>query len=109
MHAIIENNQAHIADLCRMFSVRRLDLFGSAASDGPFDETTSDFDFLVEFDLSTELRPADQYFGLLQALGDLLGRKVDLMTARSMKNPYFIKSVNQTRQTLYASQVSKAS
>lgn len=108
IQTIIENNQMRIADLCRTFSVRRLELFGSATSGDSFDEGTSDLDFLVEFDRSAEMGPADQYFGLLESLETLFGRKVDLVTARSLKNPYFIRSINRTRQTLYASQISKA-
>ena len=42
------------------------------------------------------------YFGLLEALQSLFGRPVDLVMTRAIKNPYFLKSVNQTRTVLYA-------
>jgi len=45
---------------------------------------------------------ADQYFGLLEALERLFGRRVDLLTRRSLRNPYFVHSVEKTRQVLYA-------
>lgn len=48
------------------------------------------------------MTPADQYFGLLQALEELFGREIDLLTDRSLRNPYFISSVEKTRQLLYA-------
>ncbi|MSR60493.1 MAG: hypothetical protein EXS05_23105 [Planctomycetaceae bacterium] len=77
--------------LCRRYHVRRLDLFGSATRDGQFDESSSDLDFLVEFDPCDAMGPADQDFGLLEALTQLFAREVDLVTARSLRNPYFIK------------------
>ena len=41
-------------------------------------------------------------FDLLAALEELFGRKVDLLTRRSLRNPYFIDSVEKTLQLLYA-------
>ena len=97
----IEDRRDAIADLCRRFHVERLDVFGSAASDG-FDEEASDLDFLVVFRRVESMSPADQYFGLLSELQGLLGRDVDLLTRQSLRNPYFIRSVEQTRRLLYA-------
>ena len=31
-----------------------------------------------------------------------LGRKVDLLTENSLSNPYFIESIEETKQLLYA-------
>ena len=62
----------------------------------------SDIDFLVDFHPADSMSPADQYFGLLDALEELFGRRVDLLTRRSLRNPYFIDSVEKTRQLLYA-------
>lgn len=99
----IERKQDELALLCRKYGVRQLELFGSAACDDGFDPTRSDLDFLVEFRKMEEMGPADQYFGLLDELKELFGREIDLVTASSMRNPYFIKAVNATRQVLYAS------
>lgn len=44
----IEQRRAELEALCRRFSVRRLELVGSAAT-GAFQSATSDLDFLVEF------------------------------------------------------------
>jgi hypothetical protein len=51
---IIESNLSAIAALCRRCAVRRLDLFGSAAT-GRFDLERSDLDFLVVGHLSDPL------------------------------------------------------
>jgi hypothetical protein len=39
-----------LPELCRRFHVRRLDLFGSAATGHNFDPVRSDLDFLVSFE-----------------------------------------------------------
>ncbi len=97
----IESRRGAVASLCRQFHVERLDVFGSAASDA-FDEQASDLDFLVEFRPVESMSPAGQYFGLLDELQKLFGREVDLLTQRSLRNPYFIRSVEKTRRLLYA-------
>jgi predicted nucleotidyltransferase len=57
---------------------------------------------LVEFRTVDSMSLADQYFGLLEGLENLFSRRVDLLTRRSLRNPYFIDSVEETRQVLYA-------
>lgn len=101
MNPLIEAKRAELAQLCVRYHVKRLDLFGSAAT-GEFKPETSDLDFLVEFQPSPEMNTADQYFGLLAELEALFQRKVDLVMARAMRNPYFIVEVNKTRSMLYA-------
>ncbi|MCH8829499.1 MAG: nucleotidyltransferase domain-containing protein [Planctomycetes bacterium] len=103
MIAHVQHKQNELAGLCRKYKVRVLDLFGSAATELGFDPETSDLDFLVEFEPTDNMGPADQYFGLLEDLKSLFGREVHLVTNRSLRNPYFIESVNATRQSLYAS------
>jgi hypothetical protein len=81
--------------------VQRLDLFGSAARDD-FDPETSDLDFLVAFRHDGKVSPADQYLGLLIALEDLFGRKVDLVDVDGARNPYFMAEALKRRVMLYA-------
>jgi predicted nucleotidyltransferase len=103
MLAVVEQKQPELATLCRKHSVRTLELFGSAATADAFDPERSDLDFLIEFALDDARGPADQYFGLREDLQRLFQRDVDLVTVRSLRNPYFIRSVNRTRRLLYAS------
>lgn len=102
----IEGYRDQVAELCRRFGVRKLDLFGSATTDA-FDPARSDLDFLVEFD-SNPARLFDRYFGLKESLETLYGRRVDLVTAESLRNPYFIEAVNSSRQPVYASEDAQA-
>jgi uncharacterized protein len=64
-----------IGGLCRKYGVRRLVVFGSAVTER-YDDSRSDVDFLVEFadDVTSRF---DAYFGLKEALEELLGRPVD--------------------------------
>lgn len=90
-----------IEQICRRYGVRRLELFGSAAT-GAFRPGTSDFDFLVDLGDAQPVAYADAYFGLRESLEALLGGKVDLVTAPSVSNPYFRESIDRTKQVLYA-------
>jgi predicted nucleotidyltransferase len=101
MEELITHRLHEIADLCRTFRVRRLDLFGSAAT-GSFDPARSDLDFLVEFDDLHDGEWADAYFGLLEALEKLFGRPVDLVMPSAIKNPYLHRSIAATKTVLYA-------
>ena len=97
----VEERREAVEDLCTRFRVRRLDLFGSAATER-YRPDESDLDFLVEFQPLPVGGYADCYFGLHEALELLFGRRVDLVVASAIKNPYFRQSVEQTRAPLYA-------
>ena len=101
MISILQENREQIAALCRRYRVRRLEVFGSAATDR-FDKEASDVDFLVEFHALEPGERAEAYFGLLEALQTLLGRSVDLVTVRAIQNPYFLQAIERTRQVVYA-------
>lgn len=95
------HHQAELELLCRRYHVRRLELFGSAASSAQA-EVGSDVDLLVDFDPLPTGQYADAYFGLLEALEILFGRSVDLVVASAIRNPYFQDSVDRTKMLLYA-------
>ena len=101
MIKLIESNRSQLEELCERYHVKRLALFGSAAS-GAFDFGTSDLDFVVDFEPTDDMNLADQYFGLLEGLQMLFQRRIDLVTERSIRNPYFKRAVDQTRIPLYA-------
>ena len=87
--------------LCEKYSVKRLDLFGSAAGDG-FDTKASDLDFVVSFERRDPPELFDRYFGLEEDLEALFGRGVDLVMEGALeKSPRFAKSVEDSRVLLY--------
>lgn len=101
MHEVIERKRTEIETLCRGLRIRRLDLFGSAVGSS-FDPDTSDVDVLVEFDVQPGFDYFVTYFGLKEGLERILGYPVDVVSATSIRNPYFRDRVMRTRETLYA-------
>ena len=101
MNGLIENHRDAIRALCQQYGVRRLDLFGSAAT-GAFDAATSDLDFVATFADTRSPGYADRYLGFAEALETLFGRPVDVITERSIRNPYFRQAVEASRQPTYA-------
>lgn len=102
MHSVIADKREELAELCRRFDVTRLEVFGSAARGADFDPSTSDADFLVEFDADSDLPPFDRYFDLVEELRETLGRPVDLIEARAIRNPYLRAAIDKSREIVYA-------
>ena len=98
---VIRNKTEPLEALCRKHRVRRFEVFGSAV-DGGFDSDSSDLDFLVEFFPLGPGELYEAYFGLWEGLQALFGRKIDLVDAGAMRNPYFIRQVNASRKLVYA-------
>lgn len=99
---LIEANKEQLARLCQRYHVNKLYLFGSAAGD-TFVPEHSDIDLIVQFAPSS-LPPEDKgqrYWDLLNALENLFGSKVDLLTDRKFTNPYFRQSVEETKKLIY--------
>lgn len=101
MREFIERHELELAELCRRYDVKALELFGSA-SNGDFDAVRSDLDFLVEFQPMPPAAHSQAYFGLWFALEDLFGRKVDLVETSAVTNPYFLQEIQRSRRVLYA-------
>jgi predicted nucleotidyltransferase len=102
MHPTIAAHLDEISAICQEFGVERLELFGSAAK-GAFDANTSDFDFLVVYPEGYDAGPwAVRKHQLKERLTTLLGREVDLVTLRNVRNPYVRESIESSRQLLYA-------
>jgi hypothetical protein len=107
MNLLSDPLRQSLANICQRFRVERLYLFGSAA-DGRFDSEQSDLDFLVSLEEQPPSEYADNYLGLAEALEQLFGRRVDLVTERSIRNPYFRETVVATRQLVYDHRDEKA-
>lgn len=89
-----------LSNLCAIYGVKRLELFGSAS--GPdFDLENSDLDFLVEFAENHSIGAFDRYFGLKEDLERLFQRSVDLVEIPAIKNPYFRQAVERDKVLVY--------
>ena len=100
MQDLTESNRERIVELCRQHHVSSLAVFGSAARND-FDPERSDVDLLVDFAPLSELEHAPNYFAFLRRLDELFGRKVDLVSNRYIRNPYFRNAVDEDKVSLY--------
>ena len=51
----------------------------------------------------SDLSPFDQFFDFAEALKTALGRRVDLVEAAAINNPYLRTAINKSRELVYAS------
>ena len=103
----LKKYRKNLADLCnKSLVINKLYMFGSAVSPR-FNEATSDVDVLVETaDLQPEER-GEKLINLWNNLETLFGRRVDLVTSSSLRNPYFINEIERTKQLIYDRQSQK--
>ncbi len=101
MVGLIHGNREAIVEICARHGVARLEAFGSALREG-FRPGESDLDLLVEFKSMEPYARVEAYFGLLNALRELLNPKVDLVIAGAVKNRYIAQDIERTKQLLYA-------
>lgn len=101
MNKRIEEILNDIIELCKAHHVVSISLFGSAAKGE--NNLNSDIDFLVQFSNNVSvLDYAENYFSLLEKLEKLIGKKVDLVSIKSLKNPILIREIESTKIDLYA-------
>ncbi len=101
MVELIHSRREELAKICQEFGVLRLALFGSAAR-SDFHPETSDLDFLVEFQPMPPRQHAQSYFGLIRELELLFARKIDLVEASAVRNPYIRRNIEATQVAVYA-------
>ncbi len=99
MQKLISDNIESIKSLCLTHNVQSLFVFGLACTDNDNDKI--DIDLLISFKPMDFGDYADTYFDLADKFENLFQRSVDLVTNKSLSNPYFINSVNQTKTLLY--------
>lgn len=98
---MIHNKLDEITAACKQHHVEAISLFGSAAKNTMHEG--SDIDLLVEFSKDINvLEYADNYFSLLERLQEILNKKVDLVSSKSLKNPILKEEIYRTKVDLYA-------
>ncbi len=100
MHTLVESKKDKLVALCQKYDVKTMHLFGSVCTSNFTPE--SDIDILISFKEVSIDKYTDNYFELHYELEKLFKRKVDLITENALSNPYFIESVEATKQLLYA-------
>lgn len=97
MKSTIKNKIPQIIAVFKKYSVVEAYIFGSATNDDTFNEK-SDVDFLYSFDENIDYETyANNYFILVNELETILKRQVDLIAKKTLKNPYLIKSIDDTK------------
>lgn len=100
MNIIISENISKIKEYCKKYQVKELYAIGSVVA-GDFTDD-SDIDLLIKFEEITIQEYTDNYFILHKLFGKIFNRKIDLITDKSLSNPFFIKSIEKTKELLYA-------
>jgi hypothetical protein len=86
--------------MCRLLRKINYYAFGSVVSD-KFTEK-SDIDFLISFsDSLTVDEYTNNYFSLHYRLKELFNREIYIVAERTLSNPYFIESINKTKELIY--------
>ena len=97
--SLIERNIEGIKRLCGIYAVAQLSVFGSVLTEKFSDD--SDIDFLVSFNAVPVENYADNYLQLSTALEELLGREIDLVEDKAIRNPVFRSNVDRTKVQIY--------
>jgi len=96
---VVEQNINSISELCQLYKVDRLFVFGSILSDKFHAE--SDIDFLVKFGDIALYYYFDNYMEFKESLEKLLGRPVDLVEEQTIKNPILKESIDKNKKLIY--------
>ncbi len=89
MATIVHQDWEELIRLCRLYRVKRLELFGSAGTENGFQPMPP-------------REHAKSCFGLLVRMQDLFGCPIDLVEIEAVRNPYFLERVNCSKQEIYA-------
>jgi predicted nucleotidyltransferase len=88
------------SDVCKAHNVKYIYAFGSAISNR-FDKSKSDIDLLVEIEDSDPIERGDKLMSLWDIFEDFFQRKVDLLTEKSINNPFLRQSIDSSKILIY--------
>ena len=100
LRAEIQNRANEFLILCQTHKVKSLYAFGSSITDR-FNEQSSDIDLVVEIDIEDPIERGEMLMSLWDKLEAFFGRKVDLLTYASIKNPVFKENIDRTKTPIY--------
>ncbi|WP_194975528.1 nucleotidyltransferase family protein [Aquiflexum lacus] len=100
LSTLIKERYIDFIDLCRSHKVANIYAFGSSITDH-FDPKTSDIDLVVTIDIDDPADRGEALISLWDNLEVLFGRKVDLLTEDSIRNPYLKSNIDRTKKLIY--------
>ena len=96
---IITQHLSQIQHLMRQYGVQKAYAFGSAVKGNM--HADSDVDFIITFPENIDVDTyANNYFSLIDALENLLQKRVELVAEETLSNPYLIQSINSHKLTV---------
>ena len=100
LHPAFQKELPKVIELFKKHKIKSAYAFGSVVTDRF--NPASDVDLIVNLEEGLDPVIAGGHLWDLQdELRDLFNREIDLITERSLKNPYFIKELNETRLPIY--------
>jgi predicted nucleotidyltransferase len=100
MERSISNKIKLLKPIFQLHKVEKAYLFGSVTT-ANFTEQ-SDIDLLITFQKNiAPLEKGELWWSLYDSLKLHFNREIDLVTESSLKNPYFIEEINNTKQLIY--------
>ena len=96
---LINKDRKGFLDLCKRCKVVSLYAFGSSIRKDFTAE--SDVDVLVEVAPKEPMEAGGALLDLWDGLEAFFGRRVDLLTRRSLRNPFLIAEIERTKQLIY--------
>ena len=100
INAGVDFESKKFISLCQKHKVKELYAFGSVVNERFTDN--SDIDLLVEIDEHDSIRKGKLLLSIWDGFEAHFGRKVDLLTPNSLKNPYLKASIDETKKLVYA-------
>ena len=100
LKATISKNPRLFKELCQKHRITRLYAFGSSITPN-FNETASDIDLLVDVDVQDAANRGETLLSLWDNLEAYFGRKVDLLTPGSIRNPFLKSNIDRTKELIY--------
>lgn len=100
IHTSIQSLMPQVIALFKKHRIKNAYLFGSALNEN-FNES-SDVDILVNMEEGLDpIEAGGHLWDLEDDLQLVFNRPIDLLTERSLKNPYFIKQISSNRILIY--------
>ena len=96
IHNEIRKNLSLFSDICKNHGIKSLYAFGSSVTE-QFNPQRSDIDLLVEMEDMDPLEKGEKLLSLWDKLEDFFQRKVDLLTQKSLKNPFLLENIDKTK------------
>ncbi|MFY7999179.1 MAG: nucleotidyltransferase family protein, partial [Candidatus Kapaibacteriota bacterium] len=87
--------------LCKAHHIKRLYAFGSVCRDDFTPESDVDLLYRLDSGAFPIEDSADHFFDFLETIQLLLGRSVDLLSEKSLKNPYLKRSIDEDKVLIY--------